>query len=89
MKRVQVLLEPAQHARLEREARRRETSVAALVREAIDRRYAAEQGMRDRAYETLVKGPALPVTDWSSMEKQLQQARTRSIAKGVGHRPRT
>ncbi len=89
LKRVQILLEPAQHTALEREARRRATSVAALVREAVDRRYAAEQGMRDRAYETLVTGAPLPVTDWPAMEKQLEDARTRDIAKGMGHRPRT
>lgn len=89
LKRVQILLEPAQHAALGREARRRDTSVAALVREAVDQRYAAEQGIRDKAYETLVNGPPLPVTDWPAMEKQLERARTRSIAKGTGHRPRT
>lgn len=89
LKRVQILLEPAQHAALEREARMRETSVAALVREAVDQRYAAEQSVRDRAYETFVKGRPLPVTEWPTMKKQLERARARSIEKGLGHRPRT
>jgi hypothetical protein len=89
LKRVQILLEPGQHAALEREARRRDTSVAALVREAVDQRYAAEQAIRDQAYETIVKGPPLPVTDWPAMEEQLERARTRNIAKGMGHKPRT
>lgn len=89
LKRVQILLEPTQHAALEREARRRDTSVAALVREAIDQRYAAEQSVRDQAYDTLVKGPPLPVTDWPAMERELERARLRNIGKGMGRRSRT
>lgn len=89
LKRVQVLLEPGQHASLEREARRRDTSVAAIVREAIDQRYAAGQRVRDEAYEALVKGSPLPVSDWPEMETQLDKLRSRSIAKAMGGRPRT
>lgn len=39
--RLQILVEPAQRRLLETEARRRGTSVGALVREAIDLRYGA------------------------------------------------
>ena len=37
--RLQILIRPEQRRRLEDEARRRGTSVAALVREAVDARY--------------------------------------------------
>lgn len=89
LKRVQVLLEPGQHASLEREARGRGTSVAAIVREAIDQRYAAGQRVRDEAYAALVQGAPLPVGEWPVMEKQLEQARSLTIAKAMGGRPRT
>lgn len=39
--RLQILVSPEQRKRLEAEARRRQTSVATLVREAIDARFAA------------------------------------------------
>ncbi len=38
--RLQILVTPEQRRRLEAEARRRETSVASLVRDAVDARYA-------------------------------------------------
>jgi hypothetical protein len=39
--RLQVLIRPDQRRRLEAEAKRRHTSVATLVREAVDARYGA------------------------------------------------
>lgn len=39
--RLQILVTPEQRRRLEAEARRRDTSVASLVRDAVDARYAS------------------------------------------------
>ena len=39
--RLQILVRPDQRRRLEAEAKRRETSVAALIREAVDEKFAA------------------------------------------------
>ena len=44
LERVQVLLRPDQRRRLAEEARRRETSVTALVREALDEKYPEGDG---------------------------------------------
>jgi predicted transcriptional regulator len=40
-RRLQILLSPDQHRRLEVEAKRRRTSVGSLIREAIDARFGA------------------------------------------------
>lgn len=61
LERVQILLRPDQRRRLAEEARRRETSVTALVREAVDQKYGEGDGryanspeVRRRALERLI-----------------------------------
>ncbi len=82
LKRVQVLLDPEQHVRLRREARSRRTSVAALIREAVDRVYPRSQKERDHAYRKIV-GANLPVDDWPKLERRLARNVSRDVAKGM------
>ncbi len=51
MKRIPIGLTEPQHERLRREARRRHVSVAALVRDAVDRAYPEEDDARRAAWE--------------------------------------
>lgn len=53
--RLQILLTTDQRRRLQQEAKRRNTSVTALVREAVDEHFGAmSQGRREQAYRSIV-----------------------------------
>lgn len=73
--RMQVLLLPDQRRRLERIARRRGTSVGAVIREAIER-FAPEAAGDDDDLES-VFGLDLPVGDWSDMKAEIIDAARR------------
>lgn len=70
-RRLQILLEERQHALLEREATRRGTSVAALIREAVDRMYAGAGADRQQAAAELLQAEPMPVEDWTAMKAQM------------------
>jgi hypothetical protein len=70
-RRMQILLEERQHALLEQEAARRQTSVAALIRDAIDRVYAGSAGDRQHAAAGLLEAAPMPVEDWAVMKAQM------------------
>lgn len=67
-RRVQILLDDRRYAVLEREAARRDTSVAALIRAAIDRTYAGADANRRAAGAALLDAEPMPVEDWSDMK---------------------
>ena len=67
-RRVQILLDDRRYAVLEREAVRRGTSVAALIRAAIDRTYAGSDANRRAAGEALLAADPMPVEDWEDMK---------------------
>jgi hypothetical protein len=70
-RRVQILLDEQRHNRLEREAARKGTSVAALIREAIDRTYPSGPASRAEAAASLLSAPPMPVEDWAVMKEQM------------------
>ncbi|MBA2575826.1 MAG: antitoxin [Euzebyaceae bacterium] len=70
-RRVQILLDGRRYDLLEREAARRETSVAALIRAAIDRTYAGDDANRREAGRRLLAAPPMPVEDWEQMKAQM------------------
>ncbi len=51
MRRIPIGLTDPQHERLRREARRRRTSIGALIRDAVDRTYPADAEARREARE--------------------------------------
>ncbi len=68
--RTQVLLSPAQAAKLKRIAQREGRSVGAVIREAIDVFVQPEPDARRRALDSLFSLEA-PVDDWEVMKAQI------------------
>lgn len=72
--RLQVMIESEQRARLERHARSRGTSVATLVREAIDAAFPADTSRRAAA-ETILGADPMPVEDPNALLHELDELR--------------
>lgn len=73
-RRLQILLDEEQYARVEREADRRGGSVASVIREAVDLLLPAERRMtREEAADVLLGAPPMPVDDWDLMVADLDQ----------------
>jgi hypothetical protein len=71
-RRLQVLIAPEQYDRLRREARRRETSVGDVVRQAIDREVTDHVEQRRLAWERLTALGPFPVpADPDELEAEL------------------
>jgi hypothetical protein len=70
-RRVHILLDDRRYAVLEGEAARRRTSVAALIRDAIDRTYAGADANRHAAGEALLAADPMPVEDWEAMKSAM------------------
>lgn len=68
--RIQVLVAPAQLARLRAIARRQRTSVGALVREAVEAKYFESDTERRVAAVERLAAMSLPVADWEQMERE-------------------
>lgn len=72
-KRLQVLLDEARYARLEQQAARRGTSIATLVREAIDAAFPVDGPDRTEAARRVLDAAPIEVSDWSLMKAELDQ----------------
>ncbi|MEX2619914.1 MAG: hypothetical protein WD250_06820 [Egibacteraceae bacterium] len=70
-RRLQILLEERQHVLLEQEAARRGTSVASLIREAIDRVYAGATADRQDAAAAILEASPMPVEDWAPLKARM------------------
>lgn len=70
--RTQVLLTPAQRARLERIASREGRSLGAVIRDAIDAYTLPRARPRHEALRSLVQLEA-PVDDWERMKAEIAQ----------------
>lgn len=68
--RTQVLLSPAQRAKVERIAKRNRTSAGAVIREAIDAYDQQAQAAKQTALAALFAVDA-PVSDWASMKDEI------------------
>lgn len=67
-KRLQILLDRERFAKVEQEAQRSGRSVAAVIREAIDLRFATDSGVRASAaadFLASTSDPGGPGEDWS------------------------
>ncbi|MBA2324457.1 MAG: antitoxin [Pseudonocardiales bacterium] len=71
--RLQVLLDDERLARLVKEAERRGSSVATLVREAIDTAFPAEGLSRVDAGRVLLDAEPIEVGDWSELKDEIEQ----------------
>ena len=70
--RTQVLLSPAQLARLKRIAARDGRSVGSVIRDAVDSFVEAAPDSRDRALQSILSMNA-PVDDWDVMKAQIMR----------------
>lgn len=71
-RRLQLLLDEGRFTRLEQRAQRRGTSVAALIREAIDTAFPDEQLDRAGAIELLLEADPMPIDDWAPLKKEIE-----------------
>ena len=76
--RLQVLLDPQRHRRLQTEASRRGVSVATLVREALDAAYPATTAERRAAGESILSAPPMPVPSVAELVEELEELRGRA-----------
>lgn len=76
-RRLQILLDEPRHQRLSRRARRQHTSIAAVIRQAIDE-LEDQEGERNAAIDTILAAPPFPVpTDPADLRRELDQAHDR------------
>ncbi len=72
-KRAQIMMEPDDYRRLEEIARRREVSVAELIRTAVRDRYLGGGDASREAVATICS-MGLPVTEWAVAEAEIAEA---------------
>ncbi len=78
-RRLQVLLDDERFDQLEQLAQRRKTTVAALVRAALDRTL-AEQGMaHDQAADRFLNRPPVDFGPWEGLKTELDEALERAL----------
>ncbi len=76
-RRLQILLDEDRHDRLVALAQERGVSVAAIVREAIDRGLPATAARRRAAARRVLDAPAMPVGDPAELRAELEALRGR------------
>jgi hypothetical protein len=75
--RLQILLDDERHRRISSIARERGVSVAAVVREAIDRGVAGPASRRRSAGRRLLEAPDMPVPELDELRDELDAIRAR------------
>jgi hypothetical protein len=75
--RLQILLDDERHSRITSAARERGVSVAAVVREAIDRGLAGSAGKRQAAGRRLLDAADMSVPEPSGLRAELEALRGR------------
>jgi len=76
-RRLQILLDDDRYERLARRADERGTSIATLVREAIDATWPAVDPRKVAAAEELLAAPPMPVPDVDELLAELDELRSR------------
>jgi len=79
-RRLQVLLDEPRWTRLERQARRRGTSVATLVREAIDLAFPSVESTAAEAATRFLARPPLDLGDWTEAKAEIEESLTRGLS---------
>lgn len=73
-RRLQVLLDDARFARLEEEARRSGTTVAAVVRDALDHAYPPRAVPPQEAARRLLARPPIDLGTWEDTKAEVEDA---------------
>jgi predicted DNA-binding protein len=74
--RLQVLIDPRRRERLDVLARERHTSVADLVREAIDLAFPEDLSLRRRAAHTILESDLIEVPEPEQLRRELEELRS-------------
>jgi hypothetical protein len=75
-RRLQLLLDEPRYRRVAAEARRRKTSVAAVIRDAIDRSLAPDEDAKRAAAEALLAAEPMPVPETAEeLKREIHEAR--------------
>ena len=76
-RRFQILLDDERYERLEAAARARKVSVAAVIRDAIDRAFPPASPTKARAAERILSAPDMPVPEPAELREELEELRGR------------
>lgn len=76
-RRLQILVDEERFSRLERAAARRGSSVAAVVRDAIDTAYPSDAQEKRRAAKAIASSPQLDLPDPDALRRELDDVRAR------------
>jgi hypothetical protein len=78
-RRLQILLDDARYRRLTTAARERGTSVAAVVRDAIDLALPADLAKKRAALEAILAAEPMPVPDVEELKREIAEGRSRGL----------
>jgi hypothetical protein len=78
-RRLQILLDDARYRRLTTAARERGTSVAAVVRDAIDLALPADLAKKRAALEAILAAEPMPVPDVEELKREIAEGRSRAL----------
>ncbi|HEV8571816.1 MAG TPA: ribbon-helix-helix protein, CopG family [Actinomycetota bacterium] len=79
-RRLQILLDEDRYRRLQAEAKRRRTSVAQVVREAIDKALPADLARKRAALKEILEAEPMPVPeDPRDLKREIEEAHERRV----------
>lgn len=88
--RLQILISKEQRRRLETEARRRNASVASVIRDAVDAELGeVERGQRLQAVSAIAAMKTGPYLEPDEMRRLIDEAHSEEIDRGLGEPGRT
>lgn len=70
-RRLQILIDEERYELLEHESQRTGKSVAELIREAVDGRYATDAEERRKAFDSFLAAEPMPVEDWAVTKQDM------------------
>lgn len=79
-RRLQVLLDEERYAWLQQVAEQRGTTVAALVRDALDRAYPVQQLPADVAADRFLTRPPVVLGSWEEAKHEIEDGLERSVS---------
>ena len=78
-RRIHVLLDEARYQRVAAAAKERNSSVGAVIRDAIDKTLPAESARRRAAAERILSMPPIPMPDPQELKRELDEIRGRAL----------
>lgn len=78
-RRLQILLDQDRYERVVAAARDRGTSVATIVREAIDRAFPSTSAAKHAAGKLILEAPDMPVPSVKDLKKELDEMHERRV----------